>query len=157
MRKVAWLENLSLSSFSYPSYLPQIVEVILPPDPFVVGFSAVGFSGDVSDVKPLTVVELALEELGENRIKSAGEMEDLTSALTWQGARFWEDLQEDRRTGKSGLTTEEIWMCCLEQGQGFPCKNSHFTPLGPELGKGYLTSLDGAESWLLRNHPSRKV
>lgn len=79
-------ETSFLSSFSNPSYLPQIVEVILPPDPFIVGFSAVGFSGDVSDVNPLTVVELALEELGENRIKSAGEVEDLTSALTWQVA-----------------------------------------------------------------------
>lgn len=97
-------ETSFLSSFSYPPYLSQIVKVILPPDPFVVGFSAVGFSGDVSDISSLTVVELALKELGENRIKSAGEVEDLVFSFDLEG-----NLDFDE-TLRSGLTTGEIWV-----------------------------------------------
>lgn len=68
------------------------------------GFPAVGFSGDVSDISSLTVVELALKELGENGIKSAGEVEDLVFSFDLEG-----NLDFDE-TLRSSLTTGEIWV-----------------------------------------------
>lgn len=44
-------------------YLPQIVEVVLPPHPFVVSVGAVGLRGDVFDIRAITVVELAFKKL----------------------------------------------------------------------------------------------
>lgn len=44
-------------------YLPQIVKVVLPPDPFVVSVGAVSLCGDVFDIRAITVVELAFKKL----------------------------------------------------------------------------------------------
>lgn len=47
------------------THLSQVVEVVLVVHPLVVGCHAVGAVGDVPDVNPQAVVELALEKLQE--------------------------------------------------------------------------------------------
>lgn len=46
-----------------PPHLNQVVKVVLPPYPAVVGLETVGFVGDVFSVQALTVVELPFEQL----------------------------------------------------------------------------------------------
>lgn len=47
----------------FPSCLNQVVEVVLPSDPAVVGLLTVGLVGDVSGVHAFTVEKLPLEQL----------------------------------------------------------------------------------------------
>lgn len=57
-------------------HLNEVVEVVLPPYPAVVGLETVGFVGDVSGVQALTVVELPFEQLeGQNITKKGREGE----------------------------------------------------------------------------------
>lgn len=48
-------------------YLNQVVKVVLPSDPAVVGLQTVGLVGDILCVQTFTVVELAFEQLERQR------------------------------------------------------------------------------------------
>ena len=50
-------------------YLNQVVKVVLPSDPAVVGLQTVGLVGDILCVQTFTVVELAFEQLERQREK----------------------------------------------------------------------------------------
>lgn len=57
---------LALSS-ALTWYLNQVVEVVLPSDPAIVGLQTVRLVGDVFYVRTFTVVELPLEQLESDR------------------------------------------------------------------------------------------
>lgn len=66
------LKQYTMTTYA-PLHLNQVVEVVFPPYPAVVGLETVRFVGDVFSVQALTVVELPFKQL--EREKRQGKKE----------------------------------------------------------------------------------
>ncbi len=58
---------MNVCKWLWVSYLTQVIEVVLPTDPFVFSLQTLWFIGDISSVKAFTMIKLPLKELSKKK------------------------------------------------------------------------------------------
>ncbi len=70
---------MNVCKWLWVSYLTQVIEVVLPTDPFVFSLQTLWFIGDISSVKAFTMIKLPLKELKSKKKKKNVHLDNINT------------------------------------------------------------------------------